>query len=86
MTPDRVLLSCIGYRVTVSEGMVLFASEPGVAGCYTRMAFQRINGCWYVTLADSDDKTMVSHIVQAYSLVCTWFGDNFKGLNGPEVP
>ena len=79
---DDVLLSAIGYRVTVSENMVLFSTVPGVAGCYTRMMFQRVCGCWYVTIDDSDEKVMVSHVMQAYSLVCECFGDNFKGKNG----
>lgn len=84
--PDRVTLSCIGYYVKVVEGMVLFSSEPSIAGCYTRISFQRVDQCWYVSLIDSGNKVMVSHVEQAYAMVKEWFGDNFKGKNGENNP
>lgn len=84
--PSRVLLCAIGYHVAIADNMVLFSTEPGVAGCYTRMMFQRVYGCWYVTIVDSDEKVMVSHIEAANKLVCEWFGGNHNCPQGENVP
>lgn len=80
--PPRVSLQGIGYKVVVADNMILFSSEPGVWGCYTRMMFQRLCGCWYVTIKSSNDMAMVSHIIAAQKLVEEWFGANFKQRHG----
>lgn len=84
--PPRVTLCAIGYTVKIAEGMVLFASEPGVWGCYTRLAFARVCGCWYVSISSSGDRAMVSHIAEAQRLVSEWFGGNHNCKRGENVP
>lgn len=84
--PGRVLLCAIGYTVTAREGMVLFSAEPGVAGCFTRLAFTRQAGCWYVEIHSSCGTAMVSHIVAAQKMVNEWFGGNHDSPRGDYVP
>ncbi len=84
--PDAVTLCAIGYHVRAVEGAVLFSSQPGIAGCFTRLTFTRHAGCWYVSTIDSDDKAMVAHISAAMKLVVMWFGGDHVSPRGESVP
>jgi hypothetical protein len=76
--PREVLLGGIAYHVEHKEDMVTFSASPGVYGCYTRMSFERRAGCWYVSLIASAEAVMVSHITEAYRMVCEAFGGNHQ--------
>lgn len=86
MIPKRITLCAIGYNVIVAEDAVIFSSEPGIAGCFTRLTFQRCAGCWYVSVIDSDDKAMVAHVIAAHRLLSEWFGPDHDCRRGENKP
>jgi hypothetical protein len=80
--PSRVTLCAIGYHVAIADNMVLFSYEPGVAGCFTRLMFERRCGCWYISVTSSSGLAMVAHIASAQELVDKWFGGDHEFENG----
>ena len=84
--PESVTLCAISYRVTCSEGMVLFSEEDRCGPCFVRLAFTRCAGCWDVEISSSSGRAMVSHIIAAQSYLDKWFGGNHKFKNGENEP
>lgn len=82
LMPSEIVLSGILYNVTVHEGLIVFEQAICISGFHTRMAFTRTDykggGCWYLEMSDSHNEVMVSHIVQAYALICSAYGGNFE--------
>jgi hypothetical protein len=72
--PANVSLCAIRYRVQVHEGMVVFSEKDRCGPCYSRLAFQRKCGCWYVTVESSGGSAMVAHIAAAQAFLGQWFG------------
>lgn len=80
--PEEVVLCAIGYRIQESEGLIVFTTNINVWGCYNRIAFEKKEMCWYVSIkSTSDNSVMVEHILQAYKLVCEYKGGNFEGAS-----
>ena len=84
--PPRVILSGIGYRVQVSEGLIVFAEDGGVFGCRCRMSFERRASIWYLTLTGTHGTAPVPHIVKAYEFVKAAYGGSFEQRNGENEP
>lgn len=80
--PKQVVLRAIRYSVSMHEGMVVFTSQGECGPCWTRMAFQRKCGCWYVNAGSTSGDVMVSHIAAAMEVLAHWFGDDFRGMGG----
>ena len=78
--PKSVLLGCILHRIQEHEGLISFCEEGGIFGIHTQITFERDGDgmCWYLSLSATFGKVMVSHIIQAYKLVCEAYGDNFE--------
>lgn len=76
--PSRVLLCCIGYSVQEREGLIVFSAERGVAGCFTRIAFERRDQCWYVSIDSSSKDAMMGHVSEAYAIVKKFRGGDFS--------
>lgn len=81
--PETVLISCIRYRITEHEGMIVFTQECCMWGCYTRIMFWRVESCWYMNFDARFEKVMVSHVTRAYEIVKHYRGANFYPRNGP---
>ena len=82
LVPTNVTLRDIGYRVSVHEDIIVFRETGGVAGCWTRMAFERKCGCWYLRQDSSEGSVMVSHVIAAMQLIEEWFGGNHDFKKG----
>lgn len=83
--PEYALLSCIKYRITEHEGMIVFTEDGPMWGCFTRIMFWRVESCWYMDYDDRFEKIMVSHVTKAYEIVKHYRGGNFEKRNGPIV-
>ncbi len=71
--PQEVLLSCILYRITEIEGMIIFSEASGMYGCCDRMIFTKSNySSWRLQLKTTFDTIQVSHIIEAYKLINQW--------------
>ena len=82
--PATANLSGIMHNVVESEGLIVFSQQPGIWGCHSRIAFQKVDQCWYVSLTSTFDKVMVSHILKAWKIVEEVYGGNFG--KRPETP
>jgi hypothetical protein len=80
--PERVILCGVGYKVTVVEECVIFTAEPGIAGCYTRLMFQRRAGCWYMEVKSDDGQAMVAHVEAAQYHLNIWYGKDHEFSRG----
>ena len=75
--PETVLLSCIEYRVTEVEGMIIFSETSGMYGCCDRIIFTKSKySSWRLQLKTTFDTIQVSHVVKAYELVKEWRGND----------
>jgi hypothetical protein len=73
--PKEVFLSCIRYRVTEIEGMIIFSEEQGMYGCCDRMIFTKGRySSWRLQLKTTFDTIQVSHVIEAYKLIQEWKG------------
>jgi hypothetical protein len=75
--PKEVLLSCISYRVTEIENMIIFSENIGMYGCCDRIIFTKEKySSWRLQLKTTFDTIQVSHIIEAYKLIQEWRGEN----------
>jgi hypothetical protein len=75
--PKEVLLSCIQYRVTEVEGMIVFSENNGMYGCCDRMIFTKGQySSWRLQLKTTFNTIQVSHIIEAYKLIKEWRGND----------
>lgn len=84
-----VVLSGIGYNVTVADSQVIFEEAITVWAHKTTFAFERpheINhspGIWYLVHLDTtSDRIPVSHLVVAHAWCCETLGKSFEPYKG----
>lgn len=87
--PATVLLSCIEYRISETEGLIVFSQHGGCWGTSCRITFERDGDgmCWYVKiLSSNDNQAMFSHVEQAMKMVEDAYGKNFenKPMEAPQ--
>lgn len=78
--PKEANLGGIMHNIAESEGLIVFSQQPGIWGCSSRIAFERVEFCWYVTVEATFGRVMVSHILKAWELVEKTYGGNFGKL------
>lgn len=81
--PDRVILCGIGYRVSVSEGLVLFKCDDGMSGTrleFTRDPHDKYGFLWYVNLVGSCPGC---HLEAAYEWVKAVYGGSHEIKKAP---
>lgn len=86
---NHVILSGIGYNVTVLDNQVIFEESHPMWGCFRTFALERpteINnspGIWYLTHMESTwGKTPASHISEALRYCQETFGKSFEPYKG----
>lgn len=82
--PDTVNLAGIRHRVRQSEGLVVFSPTDNVWSTYCRIAFERVCGCWQVSIESSSGSASITHIIKAYEVIKSVYGGNFE-YNGREI-
>lgn len=89
MEPKYVVLSGIGYNVSVVDRQVIFEEANCIYGFMTRFAFERpvdINdtgGIWYlVHLESTTERVPASHIIAALDYCKKEFGASFEPYKG----
>jgi hypothetical protein len=74
--PGEINLCGTGYRVSQSEGLIVFTEAEPVWGCQTKITFQQKCKCWYVSILHYDDLAMAAHIAAAYKKIVEIYGEN----------
>jgi len=89
MSAQYVVLSGIGYNVSVIDRQVIFDSANDIYGFKTRFAFERpvdINesgGIWYLcSLESTTGRVPASHLVAALDYCKKEFGASFEAYKG----
>lgn len=74
--PKETNLAGCGYRVAVSDGLIVFIEDEPVFGCQSRFAFSRNSARDWVFENFGHPRVHVSHLLAAWQFVKKYFGPN----------